>query len=307
MIIKTDQIRSFLKKENISYEWKGKPAEEYKIASIFDPIHNGFYYFIGDKLPDEIDSSLILTNKTFGETNNCILQISCDPKALFYKILSFLYKRSSDGKISEMAVIHPQAIIGNNVQVDPFTIIGKCKIGDNCIIGSHSKLYDNTIIKANSIIDSHAAIGTQGVAWTWSEDMTEKIRQPQLGGVLIGENCFLGANAIIVRGSLNEKTFIGQNTMMAPGARIGHGTQVGSSVHFANDVVTGGNTVIGDYSFVGSGAIFRPQVEVHKHTIVGAGAVVVKNTSAERLTLIGVPAKEIATKKAPSGMPVPKE
>lgn len=307
MVINTDQIVDFLIKEDISYEWLGKPENEYTIASIFDPIPNGFYYFLGDKLPEEIKSSLILTKKVFRTTKNCILLVNINPKVLFYKILRFFYQRLSNGEIAETAVIHPEAILGNNVQVDPFTIIGKCTIGDNCIIGSHSELYDGTVIKAGSIIDSHAAIGTQGVAWVWDEGTMEKIIQPQLGGVVIEENCFLGANAIIVRGSLNEKTSVGQDTMIAPGTRIGHGTQIGSSVHFANDVVTGGNTVIGDYSFVGSGAIFRPKVQVHINTIVGAGAVVVKDTNAEGLTLIGVPAKEVATKEAPSGIPKPKK
>lgn len=134
----------------------------------------------------------------------------------------------------------------------------------------------------------------------------KKILQPQLGGVDIYENCFIGAGTIIVRGSLNENTRIGRNSLLAPGGRIGHGTQIGDFVHFANNVVTGGNTIIGDYSFVGSAAVFRPKIVIHPKTIVGAGSVVVKNTTKEGKTLLGIPAKEINTKVNPSGMPKPK-
>jgi UDP-3-O-[3-hydroxymyristoyl] glucosamine N-acyltransferase len=68
----------------------------------------------------------------------------------------------------------------------------------------------------------------------------------------------------------------------------------------------GGNARVGDYSFVGSGAVFRPRVRVHEATIVAAGAVVVKDTSGPGLTLVGVPAVEQPTKATPSGMPRPR-
>src|SRR5690606_2863598 len=165
----------------------------------------------------------------------------------------------------------------------------------------------NVVIGAHTIIGSMSVIGSQGVAWVWNQDQSARIVQPQLGGVQIGNNCFVGANTIVVRGSLNEATRIGENTLMAPGGRIGHGTQIGNFVHFANNVITGGNTHIGDFCFVGSGAVFRPKVKIHPKTIVGAGSVVVKNSSGEGWTITGVPGKEIPTKAHPEGMPSPKK
>lgn len=313
MQVSAGTIRAVLERVELGYDWS--PADEqreYKLASLFNPIDSGFYFFSGaSDLPSTITNSLVMVKADYAGSadrgNDFVYLNSTDPQQAYYKVLGELFGRKSSGEKAASAIIHPEAKLGSNVQVDDFCIIEKdCVIGDNVIIGSHSKIHAGTTIGENSIIETMSVIGTQGVAWTWNDDQSLKIVQPQLGGVYIGTNCFLGANAILVRGSLNENTSIGDNTLIAPGCRIGHGTQIGASVHFANNVVTGGNSKIGDFSFIGSAAVFRPKVQIHEKTVVGAGSVVVKNTTAGGMTLMGVPAKEMQTKENPSGMPAPK-
>jgi UDP-3-O-[3-hydroxymyristoyl] glucosamine N-acyltransferase len=308
--LKSDDIIYHIKKSKIEFILIGDLKDKYIVASIFEIIENGFYYIKSDKIPDKIANSLILVDKTFTGIpikNNVILKTNADAKELFYQIVSNFFSEKSNGQISEFTIISPEAIIGKNVQIEAFSTIGKAVIQDDVIIKSNCHIYDNSIISKGVVIEPQSVIGAQGVAWTWNKNQTEKIKLPQLGGVKIGENCFLGANTIIVRGSLNEFTEIGQNSMLAPGSRIGHGTKIGNYVHFANGVITGGNTIIGDFSFIGSGVVFRPKVKLHENTIVGAGAVVVRNTSAPGLTLVGLPAKETITKETPSGLPPPKK
>jgi len=302
-----NSIQKFFLDSKIQFKVIGLSKNSYTVASIFEPVENGFYFFMGEELPEKMNNSLILVNKlpNSSKNNNCYLIIQQNIQLIYYKLLSNLFTKYSTGIIKGSVIIHPNAIIGKNVQIDDFSIIGKCIIKENAIIGSHSKVHDNTFIGENTSIGDHSDIGTRGLAWVWDENGS-KIIQPQLGGVNIGSNCILASSTIIVRGSLNESTKIGNNTLFAPGCRIGHGTIIGNYVHFANNVITGGNTKIGDYSFVGSSAVFRPKVIIDKNTIIGTGAVVVKNTNSEKLTLMGNPAKEFKTKSNPSGMPKPK-
>lgn len=312
MRISIKQLESFLNKSNISYRWEGRHKDIYEIASIFCPVENGFYFLTGDSnFKLEVKNSLFMVSDTYNVenlNNNCyiILDNSRNPQLVFYQFLSDLFKRKSTGQISNLTNINSNVQLGENVQINSFSSLENCKIGDNVIIGSNVMIHSGTEIGNNVVIESGSIIGTQGVSWTWNENQSAKIVQPQLGGVIIDEKSFIGAGTIIVRGSLNENTRIGKNTLMAPGARIGHGTKIGNFVHFANGIVTGGNTTIGDYSFVGSAAVFRPKVYIHAKTIVGAGSLVIKNTSGEGFTLMGVPAKQIDTKANPSGMPKPK-
>lgn len=311
MKISTQVVQEVLQKLNVEYKWNVIPGE-FELASLFNPVPCGFYFFSGlETVPSSITDSIVMVSSSIksGESagNQYIYLKEADPQQVYYQVVNYLFSRKSTGAIAATALVSPKSMLGKNVQVDDFCIIEEnCKIGDNVIIGSHSKIHAGTHIGDNTIIESASIIGTQGVAWTWNEDQSLKIVQPQLGGVIIGSNCFLAANSIIVRGSLNEHTAIGDNTLIAPGCRIGHGTKIGHSVHFANSVVTGGNTNIGAFCFVGSAAVFRPKVQVHSKTVVGAGSLVIKNTSTEGKTLMGVPAKEMETKEKPSGMPAPK-
>tara|TARA_B110000971_G_C20028912_1_gene510325 strand:+ start:430 stop:1368 length:939 start_codon:yes stop_codon:yes gene_type:complete len=311
MEINSQLIKSTLDKLEIDYIWDNYVDGIYHIASLFSPISNGFYFYMdADNFNLNTKNSLIILNiePAVNQNNNqFIILKEKDPQEVFYSILNFLYKKVSSGVIASTSIISSNSYIGKNVQIDDFCIIEEnVQIDDGVIIGSHTKIHANTTIKRGSVIDSGCVIGAQGVAWVWSNYQTEKIVQPQLGGVFIDEKCVIGAGTIIVRGSLNENTQIGKNTLMAPGGRIGHGTKIGNFVHFANSVVTGGNTIVGDYSFVGSAAVFRPKVSIHAKTIVGAGSLVLKNTSGEGFSLMGVPAKQTKTKVYPSGMPKPK-
>lgn len=306
MQIDTNKIFEFLDKEKIKYKVFGNLKNNYEIASIFEPIKNGFYFFTGIEFPTIFEDSVILVNQRFileEKSTNAIIETKKDSQLIYYKLLSELFSLKSDGIISPNAIIHPDAEIGKNVSIGHFSIIGKVKIGNNCIIKNHCVLEDQTIIGDNVQIEDGSIIGTQGVAWLWNEDKTNKIVQPQLGGVFIGSNSFLGANTIVVRGSLSESTIIGQNCLFAPGCRLGHGTKIGDFTHLANNVITGGNTQIGNNNFIGSSVVFRPKVKTHAGTVVGAGAVVVKNTTSKNKLLVGIPAKENELKNQLSGIP----
>ncbi|MFD2552341.1 hypothetical protein ACFSQP_10980 [Bizionia sediminis] len=312
MRIESKQIRDILEDLKISYNWPNYRETSYEIASLFEPINNGFYFYIGSlNFNFELADSLILVSSNTvvnSKKNDFIYLNHKNPQEIFYKILSYLHKRTSNGHVSKTSVISKTAFLDASVQVDDFCVIeDRVVLEKGVIIGSHCRIHANTVVKENSIVESGSVIGAQGVAWVWDDSQKTKIVQPQLGGVLINKNCFIGAGAIIVRGSLNENTVIGENTLLAPGVRLGHGTKVGSFVHFANNVVTGGNVEIGDYSFIGSSATLLPKVKVHEKTIVGAGSLVVKNTAKSGLTLVGLPAKETTTKEAPKGMPKPKD
>ncbi len=305
MKISFQEIIKFLALKNISYNLIGNPKENYKICSIFYPEHKGFYFLEDESFSLLIKDSIILTSlKIKTDQSNSLIIIEESPQNIYYKLLDYYYREKSTGIISESAKINKKAILGKNVQIDTFVVLGKCKIDDNSIIKSHTVINDNVFIGKNTIIEPGCIIGATGMAWIWDE-VGERIRQPQLGGVLIEDNCTVGAQTVLVRGSLNENTNIGESTVIAPGARIGHGTQIGKKVHLANNVVTGGNTIIKDYCFIGSGAIFRSKVKLHKNTIVAAGAVVVMPTTKENCTLMGVPAIQTETKETPSGIPKP--
>lgn len=310
MNFKLDDVFSFLTSNGILYSVENNSEVEniYAISSIKKKISKGLYYLTSEYISqaDDINDSLIFTDKTNNKKDSNIYIIVDNPQLVHYKIASSITKKTQSfihptAIIDEEAILHPTCYIG------PFCIIGKCEIGENVQLLHHITIEDNVVINKNTIIEGHSTIGARGMAWIWDEN-GNRIMQPQLGGVIIDEDCILGTDITIVRGSLNENTYVGKGVIIAHGSKIGHGTIIKEKVHFANNVSIAGNACIEARVFLGSASVVSSNVVISEGCIVGAGAVVNKSFNQPNCTLVGVPAKILKTENfeyKPNGAPKP--
>jgi len=105
--------------------------------------------------------------------------------------------------------------------------------------------------------------------------------------VSIGRGVVCGAGSII-----NVGTSIGDHVNINTAATIDHDNIVDDGANISPGVHTAGRVHIGRDVFVGTGAIFIPDIKVGKGAIIGAGAVVIKDV--EPYTVVaGVPAHVI--------------
>jgi len=275
-------------------------------ASIKKCIPFGLYYLTKDFLGElsKISNSIIITDFEC-LTENTLIVVD-NPQLIHYKVLNDLLGNKAP-TIHLSAIIHTEAKIGKNVNIGPYCVIGKCVIENNVQLQNHVVVKDDVVLKRNTYIDSHSCIGASGIAWIW-DDNGNRVLQPQTGGVIIEEDCYLGTDVTVVRGSLSEDTIIGRGTVIAHGTKIGHGVKVGAFVHMANNVSLAGNANIGERTFLGSACVVSSNVNTPNNTIVGAGAVVNKSIDEEYCTLVGVPAKVITKNNylnKPKGVPKP--
>jgi UDP-3-O-[3-hydroxymyristoyl] glucosamine N-acyltransferase len=275
-------------------------------ASLKKMIPNGMYFIqnVTRTAFTEPTQSVILVNEFF--ESRCHLIQTSNPQLTHYKLVQAYHKPNPPG-IHPTAIISQKAILGSNVSIGPYCIVGECVLEENVCLKNHVVIEDNVIIRKNTFIDSHSVIGASGLAWIWDTDGSRVI-QPQLGGVIIEEDCVLATDITVVRGSLSEDTTIGKGTVIAHGTKIGHGAQIGSDVHMANSVSLAGNAIIGNSSFLGSGSIISSNITIPDHTIVGSGAMVNRNYEREYLTLGGLPAviiRENNFESKPNGAPQP--
>jgi len=310
MNFKLNDVIDFLANNGIFYsvENNSKVEKIYAISSIKNKISKGLYYLEFEYIiqANDIQDSLILTNQANNKKDSNIYIIVENPQLVHYKLSSSFIKKlqsliHTTAIIDEEAILHPTCYIG------PFCIIGKCEIGENVQLLHHITIEDNVIINKNTVIEGHSTIGARGMAWIWDED-GNRIMQPQLGGVIIDEDCIIGTDITIVRGSLNENTYIGKGVIIAHGSKIGHGSIIKEKVHFANNVSIAGNAYIEPRVFLGSGSVVSSNVIISEGCIVGAGAVVNKSFNQPNCTLVGVPAKILKAKNfeyKPNGAPKP--
>lgn len=268
-------------------------------------------YYVGDN-PEHVKhlKHCTLICKDSFEANQPDVEIitTKDPQLYFYKLSAdfkedYLQNQDLIYSRSTKAYIHKDAEIGENVMIGAGAVISKAIIKNGAQIHSNTVVYAKSIIGENSVIESNTTVGGTGVMWVWDENK-QRVTLEQLGNVHIENDCSIGTQCGIVRGSANETTKIGEGTVVAHGTFFGHGNQIGRYNHFANGVKLGGSCRTADFSFLGSGAIISAGKSINAENVVlGAGAVATKDIN-ESGVYVGCPAKRIKEARGKmSGIP----
>ena len=212
------------------------------------------------------------------------------PKLIF-SILCRLFLENKPKTIHESVIIHPEAVIGVNVNIEPYSVIGKCIIGDNCKIGPNVYIGDDVVLGNNVTILSSTNIGNEGLNVTRDTE-GKLIQMHHFGRVVIKDNAWIGSNADIQRGVL-EDTLIGEGTHIGSRVQISHNCTIGRNVIMASSVSIAGSSKIGDNVYIGTGAFIRDQIEIAKGCTIGAMASVMQSIEKEDMTVMAPASKEI--------------
>lgn len=97
-------------------------------------------------------------------------------------------------------------------------------------------------------------------------------RAANIGGVEIGDNCFVLEFAVI-----QPCARIGNDAFIWSGNHIGHHATVGDHCYIAGNVVISGNTVIEPYCFLGVSTTIGHEISVGRESFIGAGSLITKN------------------------------
>lgn len=116
--------------------------------------------------------------------------------------------------ISPLAVVHPEAQIGQNVTIDPFAVIEKdVVIGDNCRIYSHAVILDGARIGKNCNIFRERSLPVSSRHEIRGETTTAEI----------GDNTTLRECVTINRGTASKgKTVVGRNCLIMAYSHVAH-------------------------------------------------------------------------------------
>lgn len=170
-----------------------------------------------------------------------------------------------------MAHVHPDARIGNNVEIGPFTVIeADVVIGDNCKIGSNVHIFNGARIGDNVQIYPFASISAAPQAYRQEEGpVTLHIGS----GTIIRESCTIN------RGNpkFGGKTMIGENCLLMAYVHVAHDCHIGDNCILANNVTLAGHIEVGDYATLGGMAAVHQFVRIGEQVMVGGGSLVRKD------------------------------
>lgn len=189
--------------------------------------------------------------------------------------------------ISNMASVHPNAQIGEGVEIGPFTTVYEdVVIGDNTWIGPNVTLMNGARIGSNCRIFPGAVISAipQDLKFAGETTTAE-----------IGNNTTIRECVTVNRGTKDRmRTKVGDNCLLMAYVHIAHDVVVGNNCILANTANIAGHVVIDDFVIVEGVVAVQQFVRIGAHSFVAGGSLVRKNVppfikaAREPLTFAGV-------------------
>lgn len=167
--------------------------------------------------------------------------------------------------ISPLAYIHPEAQIGENVEIGPFVYIDKnVVIGDNNIIMPNANILYGARIGNNNRIFPGAVIGAvpQDLKFKGEETTAE-----------VGNNNTIRENVTINRGTAAKgKTVVGSNNLLMEGVHVAHDAIIGNGCIIGNSTKFAGEIIIDDYSIISASVLMHQFCRVGGYGMIQGGS-----------------------------------
>lgn len=170
--------------------------------------------------------------------------------------------------IDKTAFIHPTAIvetgaiIGANVHIGPFCIVGSCvEIGEGSVLKSHVIVNGQVKIGRDNEIYQFASIGEVNQDLKYAGELTR---------VDIGDRNRIRESVTIHRGTVQGGgvTKVGSDNLLMINTHIAHDCIAGNHCIFANNATLGGHVSVDDFAIIGG------MTAVHQFCVIGAHAMI---------------------------------
>lgn len=172
--------------------------------------------------------------------------------------------------ISPLSCIHPDAVIGENVEIGPFVTIDRdVIIGDGCVIEANATICRYTKLGKNCHVFPSAVIGAI------PQDL--KFRGEETWAV-IGDNCVLRECVTVHRGTASKgQTLIGNNDLIMAYCHVAHDCILHDNIIMSNATQLAGEVEIDDFAILGGGSLVHQFSHIGCHSMIQGGSKVNKD------------------------------
>lgn len=171
----------------------------------------------------------------------------------------------ADVHIGAYVVLGENVRLGDRVVIHPHcAIYDDAVLGDDCLIHSHVSIRESLTIGARVVVQNGATIGPDGFGFE-PDEHGHLQRIPQVGGVEIGDDVDIQANACVDRSALGN-TIIGRGVKIDNLAQVAHGCTIGEHSVICGQAGLAGSTELGKHVMLGG------QAGCSGHIKVGDGA-----------------------------------
>ena len=157
--------------------------------------------------------------------------------------------------------VHPEAVIADNVVIEPFVTIAKdVKIGEGTWVGPNATIMEGARIGKNCKIFPGAVISAIPQDLKFNGEKTT---------VEIGDNTTIRECVTVNRGTTAKgTTIVGSNCLIMAYVHIAHDCILGDNVILNNSVGLAGEVEVDDYAIVGAMTGVHQFVHIGKHVMI---------------------------------------
>lgn len=182
---------------------------------------------------------------------------------------------AASAHIGAFVSIGARSVIGEGCVIGPGCVIGDdCQLGDGCELIARVTLVTRVRLGKRVRIHPGAVLGADGFGLAM--DAGHWIKVPQLGGVKIGDDCEIGANACVDRGAL-EDTTLEEDVRLDNLVQIAHNVHIGAHSAIAGCTGIAGSAKIGRYCMLGGAVGVVGHLEICDKVVI-TGKSVVRNS-----------------------------
>lgn len=224
--------------------------------------------------------------------------VTDDPYLYFARLTQWWrvqHEPRSEPRIDPLASIHPDAHVGEGVDIAAFVTVGPgACIGAGARLGSHTVIGAGAVVGAQSLLHPRVTLGERcsvgercvlhpGVVigadgFGFAPHRGQWVKIEQLGAVRIGNDVEIGANTCIDRGALDD-TVIEDGVKLDNLIQIGHNVHIGAHSAMAGCVGVAGSATIGAHCTVGGGAVVLGHLTLADGVNISAASVVTRSIS----------------------------
>ena len=172
--------------------------------------------------------------------------------------------------MNSMFTVHPDARIGNNVDIGPYTVVHEdVEIGDGCHIHNNVTIFPGARIGSGVTIFPGAVIGAI------PQDLKFKGEKTY---AYVGDGTTLRECVTVNRGTAAKgETRVGSNCLLMAYTHVAHDCYIGNRVIISNATQIGGEVRIDDAAVIGGGSLIHQFCHLGRNIMLQGGALVNKD------------------------------
>ncbi len=166
--------------------------------------------------------------------------------------------------ISPMAIVDPEAKLGDNNFIGPF-----CCIDKDTVIGDNNKFYNSVTIHAGARIGNNNEFFPGASISTKPQDLKYKGERTTCE---IGDNNSIRESVTISRGTASKgKTVIGSGNLLMENVHIAHDCVAGSGLIIGNSTKIAGEVTIDDNAIISATVLCHQFCSIGGHVMIQGG------------------------------------